>query len=56
MGTMIIQNFMGKPEGKRPLGRPKRMWIGIIRLMIAYSNEIHEYCNEPSARRATVSF
>jgi hypothetical protein len=23
--------FMGKREGKRPLGRPRRMWEGIIK-------------------------
>jgi hypothetical protein len=22
--------FVGKPEGKRPLGRPKRMWVDNI--------------------------
>jgi hypothetical protein len=24
--------FMGKPEGKRPLGRPRRRWVGNIRM------------------------
>jgi hypothetical protein len=24
--------LVGKPEGKRPLGRPKRRWIGNIKL------------------------
>jgi hypothetical protein len=24
--------FVGKPEGKRPLGRPRRMWVDNIRL------------------------
>jgi hypothetical protein len=24
--------FMGKPEGKRPLGRPKRRWVDNIRM------------------------
>jgi hypothetical protein len=23
---------MGKPEGKRPLGRPKRRWVDNIRM------------------------
>ena len=23
---------MGKPEGKRPLGRPRRRWVGNIRM------------------------
>jgi hypothetical protein len=22
--------FVGKPEGKRPLGRPRRRWVDII--------------------------
>jgi hypothetical protein len=24
--------FLGKPQGKRPLGRPKRRWIGNIKM------------------------
>jgi hypothetical protein len=24
--------FVGKPEGKRPLGRPRRMWVDNIRM------------------------
>jgi hypothetical protein len=24
--------FMGKPEGKRPLGRPRRMWVNNIKI------------------------
>jgi hypothetical protein len=24
--------LMGKPEGKRPLGRPRRRWVDIIRM------------------------
>jgi hypothetical protein len=24
--------LVGKPEGKRPLGRPKRMWVDNIRM------------------------
>jgi hypothetical protein len=24
--------LVGKPEGKRPLGRPKRRWIGNIKM------------------------
>jgi hypothetical protein len=24
--------LVGKPEGKRPLGRPKRMWLDNIRI------------------------
>jgi hypothetical protein len=24
--------LVGKPEGKRPLGRPKRMWVNNIRM------------------------
>jgi hypothetical protein len=24
--------FVGKPEGKRPLGRPRRRWVNNIRM------------------------
>jgi hypothetical protein len=24
--------FVGKPEGKRPLGRPRRMWVDNIKM------------------------
>jgi hypothetical protein len=24
--------LMGKPEGKRPLGRPRRKWVGNIKM------------------------
>jgi len=27
-----IQDLVGKPEGKRPLGRPRRRWENIIKL------------------------
>jgi hypothetical protein len=26
--------LVGKPEGRRPLGRPKRRWLGIIRMYL----------------------
>jgi hypothetical protein len=26
--------FVGKPEGKRPPGRPRRMWVGNIRWIL----------------------
>jgi hypothetical protein len=26
--------FVGKPEGKRPLGRPRRRWEEILRWML----------------------
>jgi hypothetical protein len=25
---------VGKPEGKRPLGRPRRMWVGNIKMSL----------------------
>jgi hypothetical protein len=25
----VYKGFVGKPEGKRPLGRPRRKWDGI---------------------------
>jgi hypothetical protein len=27
-----IRIFMGKPEGKRPLGRPRRRWVNNIKM------------------------
>jgi hypothetical protein len=32
MGEESVQGFLGKPEGKRPLGRPRRMWEDVIRM------------------------
>jgi hypothetical protein len=26
--------FVGKPEGKRPLGRPRRRWVGNIKIYL----------------------
>jgi hypothetical protein len=26
--------FVGKPEGKRPLGRPRRMWVDNIKIYL----------------------
>ena len=31
MGKRSIQGFGGKPEGKRPFGRPRRRWEDNIR-------------------------
>jgi hypothetical protein len=28
----VINNLIGKPEGKRPLGRPRRRWKDNIRM------------------------
>ena len=28
----FVQGFVGKPEGKRPLGRPRRRWKNNIRM------------------------
>jgi len=28
----VYRFLMGKPEGKRPLGRPRRRWVDIIRM------------------------
>jgi hypothetical protein len=29
---MLIQDFVGKPEGKRPLGRTRRRWEDNIKM------------------------
>ena len=28
----VCRVLVGKPEGKRPLGRPRRRWVGNIRM------------------------
>jgi len=28
---MVYRVLVGKPEGKRPLGRPRRRWVGNIK-------------------------
>jgi hypothetical protein len=28
----LYRIFMGKPEGKRPLGRPKHRWVDYIKM------------------------
>jgi hypothetical protein len=30
-GIGVYRVFVGKPEGKRPLGRPRRRWEGNIK-------------------------
>jgi hypothetical protein len=32
--------FMGKPEGKRPLGRPRRRWVDNIRKILERWDEV----------------
>jgi hypothetical protein len=31
-GAYTSRTLMGKPEGKRPLGRPKRRWMDNIKM------------------------
>jgi len=31
-GRVVYRVFVGKPEGKRPQGRPKRRWVDNIRV------------------------
>ena len=31
---VVYRVFLGKPEGKRPLGRPRRRWVDNIRMDI----------------------
>ena len=28
----VYRDLMGKPEGRRPMGRPRRRWVGNIRI------------------------
>jgi hypothetical protein len=32
--------FVGKPEGKKPLGRPRRSWVNNIKMMIIISQKM----------------
>jgi hypothetical protein len=43
MGEMrnAYNNLVGKPEGKRPLGRPRRKWEHNIRIVLK-NTEIHD--------------
>jgi len=34
MGERRIQGLVGKPEGKRPLGRPRRRWEDNIKMVL----------------------
>jgi hypothetical protein len=34
MGTSAYRILVGKPEGKRPLGRPRRRWVDNIKIDI----------------------
>jgi len=31
-GVVVYRMLVGKPEGKRPLGRPRRSWVVNIRM------------------------
>ena len=31
-GRRVYRVLVGKPEGKRPLGRPRHRWVGNIRM------------------------
>ena len=31
-GEGVYRNLVGKPEGKRPVGRPRRRWVDNIRM------------------------
>jgi len=33
-GRGVYRVLVGKPEGKRPLGRPKRRWVDNIRMYL----------------------
>jgi len=32
--TVVYRVLVGKPEGRRPLGRPRRRWVDNIRMDI----------------------
>jgi hypothetical protein len=32
--------FVGKPEGKRPLGRPRYRWVGNIKMDLRYDGVV----------------
>jgi hypothetical protein len=31
-GEKSVQGLVGKPEGRRPLGRPRRRWEDVVRM------------------------
>jgi hypothetical protein len=40
--------IVGKPEGKRPLGRPRRRWLDNIKMYLRVIQWV-EHGNEPSS-------
>ena len=42
-GKRVHRVLVGKPEGKRPLGRPRRRWEGTIKMDI---QEVGEGCGD----------
>jgi hypothetical protein len=36
MGMACSRKLVGKPEGKRPLGRPRRRWMYNIKMDLRY--------------------
>jgi hypothetical protein len=40
--------LVGKPEGKRPLGRPRRRWVDNIRMDLGEVESSCEFGIEPS--------
>jgi hypothetical protein len=35
-GESLLYSLVGKPEGKRPLGRPRRRWVDNIKMDLRY--------------------
>ena len=40
----VYRVLVGKPEGKRPLGRPRRRWVDNIRMDLQEVGCGHVYC------------
>ena len=47
----VFKVLVGKPEGKRPLGRPRRKWVDNIRLDLWGRGVYRVFMGKPELRR-----
>ena len=55
-GRGVHRVLVGKPEGKRPLGKPRRRWEDDINLLKPNDIYIHIYMSYRSANLQTLYF
>ena len=47
----VYRVFVGKPEGKRPLGRPRRRWVNNIRMDLWGKRVYRVLVGKPGGKR-----